>query len=525
MTDPVLQSYEEVPYESRPQYPTSPDVMATMATFYGLTPPPAQKCRVLELGCSTGGNLIPLAVALPDSRFRGIDLSPGQIQSGQAVITALGLANIELQALSIVEVDASFGMFDYIICHGVYSWVPAAVQDKILDICARHLTPHGIAYVSYNTYPGWHLSAILRNAMLLHDRRQAEAGERVRAAQTLLAFLARHVLEPDSDYARLLQNEVKDLLQESPSYLYHEYLEDENRPVYFREFVERAAAKGLQHVCDGRPSRWDVELPAEVGQTLDHWTDDFVRREQYLDFLRNRKFRRSLLCHSHHQLSRALSPELIGTMLISANAQPRSPQPAIHSASPETFDLGRGRTMTTNHPLLKTALVTLYDFRPAALPFGELHAQVLARLQAHAAGEPRAVDTAPAALAGPLWQCFHRRALYLQVHMPPVAAKPSDRPLASPLARFQAPSGTSLANLRHAQVEVTEFDRALLPFLDGTRDRTALCQTLAQLVADDRFAIHSHGQIVKEPSLVRQVLENWMAESLERLARSALLMG
>src|SRR5207253_2116778 len=134
MSDALLASYEEVHYESKPIYRTHPEGMATVATVFGMTPAPVDRCRVLELGCASGGNLVPMALALPESRFVGIDLSPGQIAVGCEAIQALGLHNLDLRTLSILDIDDHFGAFDYIICHGVYSWVPPAVQEKILQI-------------------------------------------------------------------------------------------------------------------------------------------------------------------------------------------------------------------------------------------------------------------------------------------------------------------------------------------------------------------------------------------------------
>src|SRR5438067_313897 len=161
-------SYDAVPYESLPFVDTHPSRVAAVARLHGLNPPAVERCRVLELGCAHGSNLIPMAVTLPESRFVGIDLSRRQIADGQNVVAALGLTNIDLQPLSILDVDEKLGVFDYVICHGVYSWVPAEVQRKILDICARQLSPDGVALVSYNTYPGWFVRQMVRELMLYH---------------------------------------------------------------------------------------------------------------------------------------------------------------------------------------------------------------------------------------------------------------------------------------------------------------------------------------------------------------------
>ena len=149
-------SYDEVPYLSLPSSYTHPARSAAIAALFGLAPPAVATARILELGCSTGGNLLPLAEIYPQSAIVGVDLSQEQISYGTRIIQTLGLKNIRLLQQSIADLGDDAGAFDFIICHGVFSWVPRAVQDKIMEVCARHLSANGIAYIDYNTYPGWH---------------------------------------------------------------------------------------------------------------------------------------------------------------------------------------------------------------------------------------------------------------------------------------------------------------------------------------------------------------------------------
>src|SRR5207247_7326990 len=129
----------------------------------GVKTAPLECCRVLEIGCASGGNLLPMAEALPEASFLGIDLSERQINEGQQAIAALGLGNVELRHLNVLEIGPDFGLFDYIVCHGVYSWVPPVARDKILEVCRKNLAPNGVAYVSYNTLPGWHMRGMIRD--------------------------------------------------------------------------------------------------------------------------------------------------------------------------------------------------------------------------------------------------------------------------------------------------------------------------------------------------------------------------
>jgi SAM-dependent methyltransferase len=195
-------SYDEVPYLKSAFPQTHPDRLATLARLFGLAPPDLETCRVLELGCASGDNLIPMALGLPNARFLGIDSSIRQIQHGRQTIDALGLTNIELRHASIADVTAADGRFDYIVCHGVYSWVPEPIREAILQICRDNLVSEGVAYVSYNTLPGWRVRGMIRDMMIYHSDQFEGAAERLQQARALLDFLAQSVpadLPPQHD--------------------------------------------------------------------------------------------------------------------------------------------------------------------------------------------------------------------------------------------------------------------------------------------------------------------------------------
>ncbi|MFO0635500.1 MAG: class I SAM-dependent methyltransferase [Nannocystaceae bacterium] len=173
-------AYDALPYTSYPYPRTHPDRLAALATLFGLSPAPPRTARVLELGCAGGGNLVPMAEALPQAQFVGVDLSATQIEQARSFAAAAGVRNLALHHASILDVDASFGEFDYVLCHGVYSWVPPPVQQAILSVCRERMRPDGIAYVSYNTYPGWHMRELVRDMMRWHTRTIAEPRPRSR---------------------------------------------------------------------------------------------------------------------------------------------------------------------------------------------------------------------------------------------------------------------------------------------------------------------------------------------------------
>jgi methyltransferase-like protein/SAM-dependent methyltransferase len=507
MSEALLASYEEVPYESRPWYPSHPDCQATVATLYGMRPPEVERSRVLEIGCASGGNLIPMAASLSEGRFLGIDLSPRQIADGQAVISALGLTNIELKPLSIMEIGPDLGCFDYIICHGVYAWVPAEVQDKILAVCSQHLAPNGVAYVSYNTYPGWHLRGMIRGMMCLHVRPFRDPKIRIRKAREFLEFLGRAQTRPDNSYARVVADEVAFIRAQSDSYLFHEFLEEVNEPLYFRDFCHRARAVGLQYLADAWLSGYVNQSPPLLDEFLGPASGDRIEREQYIDFLRNQTFRTTLLCHSHCPLKQSPSPEGVVQLLVAGGARPDAAQPSIYSAAEEHFRAPNGVTMSTNNPLLKAALLALAEIWPRAITFRSLTETVLSRAATISGFSAVYSDPDIHNLAKALLICYITHAIELHAHMPGFVCEVTESPVASPLARHQATSKNTVTNVWHQPVSLDPFDRLVIRNLDGSRGRADLVKMLQD---------HHGGDSA--------LLSESLNVCLKRLANSALLV-
>jgi cyclopropane fatty-acyl-phospholipid synthase-like methyltransferase len=141
---------DTVPYPTGSYSQTHPDRLATVATLLGLRPAPPGRCRVLEIGCGNGGNLIPMAYAMPESTFTGIDLAATPIAQGKALVEQVGLKNITLLQQDLTTYAPEREAFDYVIAHGVYAWVAPPVQDRLLAVCRAALAPQGVAFVSYN---------------------------------------------------------------------------------------------------------------------------------------------------------------------------------------------------------------------------------------------------------------------------------------------------------------------------------------------------------------------------------------
>ncbi|MFN0195656.1 MAG: methyltransferase domain-containing protein [Planctomycetaceae bacterium] len=229
----TARSYDEVPYIGGAFPETHPNRLATLGTLFGMQPVDPLRCRVLELGCAQGKNLIPMASTAPHSEFIGIDLSAKQIDVGKNWIAQLRLGNIELRQQNILELTSDIGSFDYIIAHGVLSWVPQVVQEKIFDLCQQLLAPQGIAYLSYNTYPGWHFRDILRNQLCFHTRNAVDERQKFQQAEEYLGILQLAAKNHPGIYGDVLQAQIDLLRQSRDYYVFHDFLEEVNSPFYF----------------------------------------------------------------------------------------------------------------------------------------------------------------------------------------------------------------------------------------------------------------------------------------------------
>ena len=475
MNDRLQSSYDAFPYQSFPFAQTHPDRLATLGQLFGATPPPIATCRVLEIGCASGGNLIPMAASMPRAQFVGVDFSPVQIAEGDADVRALGLANIRLLDLDIRAFGDAFGRFDYIVAHGVYSWVPDPVQERLLEICERHLAPTGIAYISYNTLPGWRMRGMVREAMQFHATQVADPRLRVAEARAMLDFLAQSLRADPSAYASALREEAERVRHQADYYVFHEYLEEVNDPVYFHQFMERVSRHGLRYLADTDfASMLSSDLAPEVKETLARIAPDVLKREQFMDFLRNRTFRQTLLVREAVSLNRKLSPLPVMSLHVASQARPERTAFDLESDASESFLVPDGPGLKTAQPVTKAAMLALAAIWPASLSFDALCDEASARLGGATPIGPEERQR----LAFELLQAFAGGVLELHSGPPAFDVVPAERPQASALARLQAARGAQVTNLRHQPGALDDAARRLIALLDGEHSRDAIARSL-----------------------------------------------
>jgi methyltransferase-like protein/protein-L-isoaspartate O-methyltransferase len=528
--DPVDQlrtAYDLTPYCSNSFPQSAPGQLAAIAHLFGLETPEVATARVLEIGCAAGGNLIPFAAAHPQARVVGIDLSQVQIDQGRTRVQALSLDNLVLLAGDITRMNlAELGQFDFVIAHGVYSWVPTEVQEALLSAFRRLLAPEGVAYNSYNVYPGWKSKEILRDAMLLASGGSVTPEEKARDARRMVDFLE-EVTPANSALARILAESRAHALGYGDSYLLHDELETFNSPCYFYEMLGRAGAHGLAYLAEAHP---EVMIPGNYGRKVAEYLNEKcagvqVLVEQYLDFVADRTFRETLLVHAERAPQIRYSPphSRYRRLHIAARVPPADGQTRLDH-SRQDYLYSDGATLFTNDPGIKAALDALTARWPWTLSWKELVDAVRARLVS-AAFNPsdRLADHIDGLLEVLILQGQAR------FRLDPVLPEPTQAPLrldeaARRMAELtRGESDASTFNLWHETLMLSPVDRHLLPLLDGTRDRNALVEAVLAIDRENPIRIERDGKQVSGEAELRHALAEHIDAMPQRLAEMMLL--
>lgn len=323
-TNDVQQTiYSELGYKSMPFPYTTPATLEAYAALVGVSAPNPKTARVLELGATYGGNIISQALFNPDATFVGIELSQEQVEKGNEVIANAGLTNVSLVQSDIASIGSEIGTFDYIIAHGVYSWVDDGVKDALLRLIDEHLAEDGIAYISYNTYPGWHTMDEVRQLMMFSNRDKAQFNhkEKVLHGKTIGSIVGSQILKYDNLKERNSKflGALRSVMQKDEYYVGHDHLEPNNDPVYFYQFNDHLEAHKLAYLCDADLTLSMVRsFDADIADILDKLAlNDHVAQEQYLDFMLDTTFRKSIICKAKHAESVTYdmgNPELVNSV-------------------------------------------------------------------------------------------------------------------------------------------------------------------------------------------------------------------
>ncbi|HEX7970992.1 MAG TPA: class I SAM-dependent methyltransferase [Thiobacillus sp.] len=496
----TLASYDELPYDSLPLPETQPDFLAAVARLHGFDAPDPCRARILELGCAQGGNLIPLAWRWPESDCVGVELSRVQAEAGAAFIRRLGLPTVRILHGDLAALPADLGEFDFIIAHGVFSWVPPAVQQALLDVCRRHLSANGLAYVSFNVAAGWQALQPLRTALIERTAADLPASARFEQALRVLDELQTEWSDPvlriplpnppplAGEGTNVMPdpiNEIAYLKSAAPSYLFHEYLAEFNAPSSFGEFAARLDTHGLRYVGEAGPRRAVVELEDAWALIPESMAGRWRDAEAALDDALATRFRRALIARDDAPCAQPPQAGALSGLAFYADLH-SDEEIDLEAATEQGFVNPAGTVFPVARPALKAAVMALSAAYPGALGYAALLSAAGQVMADYGAG----AEVDETAFRDTLFQLVMMQGVMPTVLAGSFAAEPGERPCANALARQQASlPGWVVSGARHVALDLDPAGRTLLAALDGSRTLDELAALMQAVLAQSGLAV------------------------------------
>lgn len=446
-------SYQRMPYPTIIHPITHIDRMATLARIAGLSPPPIETARVLEVGCGSGLNLLAFAAAFPQAQFEGIDIIPEVIAQARDWAAAAGLGNAQFRVANLLDADCVSGEFDYIIAHGVYAWVPAEVAEALLAQIGAHLSPDGVAFVSFNALPGSYARLAVRDAM--HHAMRAASGEEeaIGRARAMLAAIGTD--KPGDDLLTSgMRYHARRTATRDANVLLHDELGGHFAPAYLGDMLDRAAAHGLAFLTDTRPLQLGDGFLDEEGEgSPQARVVDAARTSDWVD---NQLFRAVLLVREGRRTRWTADADAIGRLWVASGAREDAETPGRFGRVGQTVDVGDAG--------LATALRTVIAAAPRRIAIAALGLDTDQRLA--------------------LFQLFEMGLVSLHTGSERFALDPGPRPTVSPLVAHMLRAGLPwVATLDHSSLTPIEAACDMLRALD-TGDAAALAEAGARAGLD-----------------------------------------
>ncbi len=162
----------DVAYTSNVFREMTPCWLALTALLLGQRPPDlARPFRYADLGCGNGMTAVFVAATCPQAEVWGFDFNPAHIETARHWAAEAGLTNITFVETSFAEMAAlganDLPAFDFIVSHGVLSWISPANQRLVIEVIGQRLCPGGLAYLAYNVPTGWSVMQPLHTLMRL----------------------------------------------------------------------------------------------------------------------------------------------------------------------------------------------------------------------------------------------------------------------------------------------------------------------------------------------------------------------
>lgn len=467
-------AYDLYLYPTKAQSQLHIENLCTSAYLRGYHPAPVATASVLEVGCGTGLNLLPMAAQYPGAEFVGVDLAEQPIRMAKELAARFGLNNIRFHQADINEMADDFGRFDYVIAHGFYSWVPAEARESLWRIARGSLSDRGVIQVSYNALPGSLQMRYLRDFCQYHMRRFADRETQLKEAWKLVETLAA-MKDADNPLAMA----AAQTLAKGFDTAIHDEFAVINDAFYLDEVVAHATAWGMRYVCDAVPKfvLGLQHLPEGKALLESLPAEDQILQQQYLDFLSYRVFRQSIFAPERHRATE--EPYLDRVLDCSLDSMLRVGEPDAEGN--RVYDAPQLRVaFGSTNPLLAELFETFATCNPIPVPLKAFCETALGRYEA---ASPEVVSE--------FWELVEdltqKGLIQAHAYPPRIPATLPERPRMCGIARWEALLGVPLTNLFHRGQNVSDpLLRTLAAITDGTRTVPEICAALSEIVVSYR---------------------------------------
>jgi len=350
--------------------------------------------------------------------------------------------------------------------------------------------------------------------MRYHTRQFSEAEEKVGKGISFLAFLCENSTDKEI-YQPILEKEFERHMRHETADIFHDDFAESYQPFYFHEFVAQLEKHDLQFLSESEITAMSMHSFSKDVQEMVPSFESIVEREQYLDFLRGRVFRQTLVCHKKIELNREIQPSILNEFFISSPVRPLGENPDLINRKVEKFVGRKEAGVEIDHPLTKAALFHLGKIWANAVHFPELleKARQILETEGFTSDDWEThINTTTAVL----WQIYYSTGLIeLYVNQPQVLTEAGEKPNVNKLARWQTKHGQNISTLLGMSIKIEdEISLHLIELMDGTRNRAELQEEMTEFVKN-----------LEEMPDKQDFLDNlsgWIEHNIEHSARMAL---
>ena len=268
-------------------------------------------------------------------------------------------------------------------------------------------------------------------------------------------------------------------------------------------------------------------FPPKAIEVLKKIDKSIIATEQYMDFLRNRQFRQTLLCHESVEIKRNINLDLVKEFYIFTELKPESDTINLEEGKEYTFTGRKDFKLILKNRLGKILFKYLSELSPRAVKFSEIIDYL--NQSCNDKGDKNLSENDITALRDFIVQCYIKKAIDFNTVEIKLVNKISQYPVTSPLARFQAQSGLSVTNEHHASKKLDYVIQRIILLLDGNNDLKAIGDKLLQMTETGELVFKKDNEEIRDRDRdrdrIQYIIDDKLEPNIKNLAKTAYLIG